>query len=172
MNFTRQLVREYKPQRMLISCNWPGYVCKNVCCDNDREPTCEYGKFDAYLTQFVNFMLEMRNQGVEVHALAVDINYWNYAPTSLVDADGIIDKNIKPFRYSFFKQMYRTMIEKYEAALKKEKIPMIDITDNFCWEDQCHVITPKGYAHYLDCQHVGNNLARHWMTSLDHLVKF
>jgi hypothetical protein len=117
-------------------------------------------------------MLEMRSQGVEVHALGVDLNYWNYAPTSLVDADGVIEKNIKPFRHSFVKDMYKTMIEKYEGALKKHNIPMIEITDNFCWEDKCHVITPRGYAHYLDCQHVGNNLARHWMTSLDHLVRF
>jgi hypothetical protein len=65
---------------------------------------------DQHIKEFVAFSLEMRSKGVEVSTLGIDIDYWQLHSCNMLDADGVIDKNIKPFRYSDFRRRYRVLI--------------------------------------------------------------
>ena len=49
---------------------------------------------------------------------------------------------------------------------------MIDLADNLCWEDKCHVTSPSGYAAYTDGGHYGKFFARHWLSVVDYMTKF
>lgn len=44
--------------------------------------------------------------GVEVYTVGVDINNLNYDPFHMFDADGVIQENVKPFKYSDFRKKY------------------------------------------------------------------
>jgi len=52
----------------------------------------------------------MRSKGVEVSTLGIDIDYWQLQSCNMLDVDGVIDKNIKPFKYSDFRRRYRVLI--------------------------------------------------------------
>lgn len=64
------------------------------------------------------------------------------------------------------------MFEKYETAMKNANVDLIDLADNLCYEDSCEVISPRGYAIYSDEHHYGKFYARHWLSSVDHLIDF
>jgi hypothetical protein len=53
----------------------------------------------------------------------------------MMDANGIIDENIKPFKYSDFRKRYRVLIETFETTVKAANIPIINLVDNLCWQD-------------------------------------
>jgi hypothetical protein len=64
------------------------------------------------------------------------------------------------------------VIEYFESTLKKVGVKLIDIADNFCWEDRCEVLAPSGYPPYLDNNHFSLVYSRYWASSVDHLVDF
>jgi len=47
---------------------------------------------------------------------------------------------------------------------------MINYVKNYCWEDICHVVSPKGYAGFIDSNHPGKIVAANWFTVFDSLV--
>jgi len=100
------------------------------------------------------------------------VDYYGLNPNKILDLKGVIDKNIQPFKLSDFKNKYRVIIQKYEDAIKENKAKMIDISDNLCWNDTCHVISPTGYGIYTDDDHYGKFYSRHWLSSLDYLTEF
>ena len=90
----------------------------------------------------------------------------------MFDANGFIVENLKPFRYSDFRRKYQFMYDLVEGALNQAKINWIDTAANLCWEDLCHVVSPKGYAPFTDTDHMGKFFSSHWFTVYDHLVEF
>ena len=88
------------------------------------------------------------------------------------DLKGVIQKNVEPFKYSDFRNKFRSVIDYYEITLANANITMIDMADNLCWEDVCHVVSPKGYGAFIDQDHFGKHFARYWATAVDRLVKF
>lgn len=48
----------------------------------------------------------------------------------------------------------------------------MDLTDHSCWEDECHLLTPTGFAVYGDYGHWYNQISKYWMTSVDFFVQF
>ncbi len=90
----------------------------------------------------------------------------------MVDKDGVVEQNLQPFKYSDFRKKFKYVIDAYETALSNANIKMIDLADNLCWDDLCHVLSPKGYTAFIDRDHMGKFYSRHWLTSVDHLVKF
>lgn len=93
-----------------------------------------------------------------------------YDARKMVDFNGIIEENIKPVKRSEFRDRYKRLIDEYETNLKSLNVDMIDLTDNLCWEDTCHVLSPEGYAVYVDENHYGKLYSRHWNSAVDHLV--
>ena len=65
-----------------------------------------------------------------------------YDARKMVDFNGIIEENIKPVKRSEFRNRYKRLIDEYETNLKSLNVDMIDLTDNLCWEDTCHVLSP------------------------------
>lgn len=65
-----------------------------------------------------------------------------YDARKMVDFNGIIEDNIKPVKRSEFRNRYKRLIDEYETNLKSLNVDMIDLTDNLCWEDTCHVLSP------------------------------
>jgi len=45
-----------------------------------------------------------------VSTLGVNIDYWQYHPFNMMDGNGIIDENIRPFKYSDFRKRYKVLI--------------------------------------------------------------
>ena len=60
----------------------------------------------------------MRSKGVEVHTLAIDIGHWQFHPYNMADNNGMIDKNLQPFKYSDFRRHYKVVVDKFESAVK------------------------------------------------------
>jgi len=46
------------------------------------------------------------------------------------------------------------------------------LSDNLCYNDNCHVLTPTGYGIYVDSHHYSKFYSRHWQSAVDHLVEF
>jgi hypothetical protein len=90
----------------------------------------------------------------------------------MVENNGVIEQNVQPFKYSDFKRKFKPAIDKFETTLSNANITMIDLADNLCWEDTCHVVSSKGYAAMTDRDHYGKFYARHWPSVLDDLLKF
>jgi hypothetical protein len=88
------------------------------------------------------------------------------------DMGGVIQKNVQPFKYSDFRKKFKSVVDYYETALTYANITMIDMADNLCWEDTCHVVSPKGYGVFVDRDHYGKHYASYWLTVVDSLVKF
>lgn len=62
------------------------------------------------------------------------------------------------------------MFEHYEALMKSVNVPLIDLADNLCFEDNCEVLSPEGYAIYTDGNHYSRFYSAHWLSVVDHLV--
>lgn len=52
------------------------------------------------IDEFVRFLVEVRGKGVEVVATKIEINNIQYSPFHMVDNNGVIQDNLKPFKYS------------------------------------------------------------------------
>ncbi len=109
---------------------------------------------------------------MDVVATKIAINNIQYSPFHMVDNSGVIQENLKPFKYSDFRANFKPIIEKFETALSNANVRMIDLADNLCWEDLCHVVSSKGYAAMIDPDHYGRFYARHWPTVLDEMINF
>lgn len=82
----------------------------------------------------------------------------------------MIEKNVQPFKLSDFRRKHQGVIDIYEEALRKNNVGIIDLSENMCYQDTCHVISPKGYAIYTDSGHYGKFYAHHWLSVVDDLV--
>jgi hypothetical protein len=47
-------------------------------------------------------------------------------------SDGI-EKNVQPFKLRDFRRKHKSVIDVYEAALKKNNVKIIDLSDNLCY---------------------------------------
>ncbi len=172
LNFTRELVKKHKPKRILFVWNWIYYFCKDLKTPMHVPANCDIQLAKSHISQFINFVLEFQKQGIEVYTNGVDINHLQYLPENMFDANGFITKNLKPFKYSDFRRKYQFVYDLVEGALNEAKINWIDTADNLCWEDVCHVVSPKGYAPFTDIDHMGKYFSSNWFTLYDHLVDF
>jgi hypothetical protein len=172
LNFTRELVKKHKPKRILFVWNWIYYFCKDLKTPMHLPANCDKQLAKSHIFQFINFVLEFRKQGIEVYTNGVDINHLQYLPENMFDGNGFITKNLQPFKYSDFRRKYQFVYDLVEGALNEAKINWIDTADNLCWEDVCHVVSPKGYAPFTDIDHMGKYFSSNWFTLYDHLVDF
>jgi hypothetical protein len=81
----------------------------------------------------VNFLKEIRDQGVEVFTNKIDINNIQLDPSHMFDMRGVIQKNVQPFKYSDFRNKFKAVVNYYEESLGNANITMIDFADNLCW---------------------------------------
>ena len=90
----------------------------------------------------------------------------------MVDQNGVIEASIQPYSLKEFKYEYRDGIQFTEAVLKEAGADIIDFSDNMCWEDVCHVLTPRGYCVMFDDDHFTTLAARNWLNIVDYLTIF
>ena len=90
----------------------------------------------------------------------------------MFDDNGFIKENLKPYKYSDFRKKYQQVYDEVEGAFSRANIQWIDTASSLCWEDVCHVISPKGYAPFKDIDHMGRFFTSNWFTAFDHLVEF
>lgn len=90
LNFTRELVRLYKPTRILFTCNWLRYFCKGLDEELAEPHKCDLVLAAKQIDEFVNFMEEIRSKGVDVVATKIAINNIQYSPFHMVDNGGVI----------------------------------------------------------------------------------
>jgi len=55
----------------------------------------------------------------------------------MIDANGIIEQNLKPVNLTWYKEKHKIMIDKLETALNNAGAEIIDLTDNLCYEGMC-----------------------------------
>lgn len=44
------------------------------------------------------------------------------------------------------------------------------MSDNLCWQDECHVVSSKGYGGFIDSNHIGKFYSKYYFTIFDDLV--
>jgi hypothetical protein len=54
--------------------------------------------------------------------------------------------------------------------MKSLDIPLIDFTDNTCFDDICEVLTPYGRPLKRDKDHFKATFVRYWMNSVDFMT--
>jgi hypothetical protein len=64
---------------------------------------------------------------------AVDIETELLNPLNMVDFNGVIEENIKPFKLSWFTTKYDKIIDAFGNWMKDNRIEIIDLADNLCW---------------------------------------
>ena len=75
--------------------------------------------------------------GIEVTVATLHMDDDRLDPSKMYDASGVIPQRIKPVKFSEFRQKYAEVIGYFEETLTKAGVKLIDIADNFCWEDRC-----------------------------------
>ena len=133
LNYTRDLVKTYKPTRILFTCNWLIYFCKDLDEEFSEPHKCDFELGAKLIDEFVKFVLEIRSKGVDVVATKIEMNNIQYSPFHMIDKGGVLEQNVQPFKYSDFKNKFKPAIDKFESALSSANIPMIDLADNLCW---------------------------------------
>lgn len=65
-----------------------------------------------YPDQFFNFIKTIKNMGIEVSVLTVDLHSRNFDPRNMVDFYGIVPQNIKAVKQSEFKNRYKRLYDR------------------------------------------------------------
>lgn len=89
----------------------------------------------------------------------------------MYNINGIIQKNIKPVKLSVMNATYIHLANFLEKEVLKAGVKkVIYFTDHCCWEDECHLFTPTGYAVYRDYGHWYTQIGKNWLTSVDFFI--
>jgi hypothetical protein len=120
----------------------------------------------------LGYVKQLQSLGAKITMNAIDIETELLSPLNMVDFNGVIEDNIKPFRLSWFTNKYREVIGVFDEWTRNSQIEVIDLADHLCWQDECHVLSPSGHGVYVDGNHYGKFYVRHWMTGVDHLTVF
>ena len=88
------------------------------------------------------------------------------------DESGVIEDNIKPVKYSLFREKYVKYFEIFETFVKNVGAELVNLTDNMCYQDICEVLIPTGYPMTFDEDHQTKLYSRNWLGSVDYLTQF
>jgi len=90
----------------------------------------------------------------------------------MYNIEKVFPEKMQPFKLSEHRQRFKESYDFIESGLNKAGIKWVSFTKNVCYEDLCHVLTPKGYPINMDSNHLMDYIAEHWITVYDFITEF
>ncbi|CAK4492724.1 unnamed protein product [Aphanomyces euteiches] len=143
-------LREVRPRGVIYAINWlkylhPGSLAmdqahnKSECCTDYSDACLGQSREDVklILSQFEDDISLMTMYGIKVFVNTISPEGPAYDPTTMSNRSLSVNRTA-------FRQDHAWLLEQIERTITAAKANVYDLSDNLCWEDECHVVDPNG----------------------------
>jgi hypothetical protein len=99
--------------------HWLGRFCTDGILPLTDPAHCNLPKVHAHNEYMLGYVKQLQSLGAKITMNALDIETELLNPLSMVDFNGVIEDNIKPFRLSWFTNKYSEVIGVFDKWMRK-----------------------------------------------------
>ena len=159
-----KMVVNLKPAAVFIVNNWDIWMNQQGSCvtwTTEEERVANGNKVLDALAEDVKTIMS------KVYVPTVEVSGEKFNPASIYSAFGVVEERLKPVKRSEFRSQYKELIDRVESRIKSTGATMIDLSDDYCYNDSCEVIDRYGNPIMKDSNHFRPFYAPAYSFSMD-----
>ncbi|CAK4223011.1 unnamed protein product [Aphanomyces euteiches] len=170
-------IRGVRPHAVVYGINWLKYLRPSAV-DSDplhKTPSCcsDYGQdclgqsrkdVQYILSRFEEDLSFLTMYGIKVFVNTICPEGPPYDPQRMANG------TITSVNRTAFQEDHAWLLEQIERTIKAAKATVYDLSDNLCWDDDCHVVDSKGLPVRKDSNLLTSTFAANYLSVVDHIV--
>ncbi|CAK4707898.1 unnamed protein product [Aphanomyces euteiches] len=176
VDILQRKLREVRPRGVIYAINWlkylhPGSLAmdqahnKSECCTDYSDACLGQSREDVklILSQFEDDISLMTMYGIKVFVNTISPEGPAYDPTSMSNRSLFVNRTA-------FRQDHAWLLEQIERTITATKANVYDLSDNLCWEDECHVVDRNGVPVRTNSNLLTSTFAANYLSVVDHII--
>jgi len=162
-----QFIVNLKPAAVFIVNNWDIWMNQQGSCVTWTTEEERVANGNKVLDAFVEDIKTIKSVGTKVYVTNLNVFGEKFNPASMYSAFGVVEERLKPVKRSEFRSQYKELIDRVESRIKSTGATMIDLSDDYCYNDSCEVIDRYGNPIMKDSNHFRPFYAPAYSFSMD-----